>query len=53
LPSLATTNQSTFSWTGAEVYLQYASEEFGRTAESTLILGVEFSRPLSFIMEKG
>ncbi|HYX15469.1 MAG TPA: alpha-2-macroglobulin family protein, partial [Nostoc sp.] len=28
----------TFSWPGAEVRLQYAPEEFGRTAESTLIL---------------
>ncbi|MEH2464911.1 alpha-2-macroglobulin family protein [Nostoc sp.] len=28
----------TFSWPGAEVHLQYAPEEFGRTAESTLIL---------------
>ncbi|MEH2242278.1 alpha-2-macroglobulin family protein [Nostoc sp.] len=28
----------TFSWPGAQVYLQYAPEEFGRTAESTLIL---------------
>ncbi|WP_369010516.1 hypothetical protein [Nostoc favosum] len=27
----------TFSWPGAEVRLQYAPEEFGRTAESTLI----------------
>ncbi|QMS91395.1 hypothetical protein HUN01_28755 [Nostoc edaphicum CCNP1411] len=53
MPSLATANLSKFSWTGAEVYLQYASEEFGRTAESTLILGVEFSRPLVFIVEKG
>ncbi|WP_224090808.1 alpha-2-macroglobulin family protein [Nostoc sp. MS1] len=26
----------TFSWPGAEVHLQYAPEEFGRTAESTL-----------------
>ncbi|MEH2277103.1 MAG: alpha-2-macroglobulin [Nostoc sp.] len=28
----------TFSWPGAQVHLQYAPEEFGRTAESTLIL---------------
>lgn len=28
----------TFSWPGAEVHLQYAPEEFGRTAESTVIL---------------
>ncbi|QSJ20194.1 alpha-2-macroglobulin family protein [Nostoc sp. UHCC 0702] len=28
----------TFSWPGAEVHLQYAPEEFGRTAESTLIV---------------
>ncbi|BAY08223.1 alpha-2-macroglobulin family protein [Calothrix sp. NIES-2098] len=27
-----------FLWPGAEVHLQYAPEEFGRTAESTLIL---------------
>ncbi|MBW4561297.1 MAG: alpha-2-macroglobulin family protein [Mojavia pulchra JT2-VF2] len=27
-----------FLWPGAEVYLQYAPEEFGRAAESTLIL---------------
>ncbi|MBE9104245.1 hypothetical protein IQ229_04605 [Nostoc cf. edaphicum LEGE 07299] len=27
----------TFSWSGAEVHLQYAPEEFGRTAESILI----------------
>jgi hypothetical protein len=30
MPSLATTNLSIFSWTDAEVYLQYASEGFGR-----------------------
>ncbi|MEH2068127.1 MAG: alpha-2-macroglobulin [Nostoc sp.] len=28
----------TYSWPGAQVHLQYAPEEFGRTAESTLIL---------------
>ncbi|MEH2301545.1 MAG: hypothetical protein V7K88_21785 [Nostoc sp.] len=28
----------TFSWSGAQVHLQYAPEEFGRTGESTLIL---------------
>lgn len=28
----------TFSWPGAQVHLQYAPEEFGRTAESTLVL---------------
>ena len=28
----------TFSWPGAQVHLQYAPEEFGRTAESTLTL---------------
>ncbi len=28
----------TFLWPGAEVHLQYAPEEFGRSAESTLIL---------------
>ncbi|MDF5709221.1 MAG: alpha-2-macroglobulin [Nostoc sp. S4] len=28
----------TFSWPGAQVHLQYAPSEFGRTAESTLIL---------------
>lgn len=28
----------TFLWPGAEVHLQYAPEEFGRTADSTLIL---------------
>ncbi|WP_191761157.1 alpha-2-macroglobulin family protein [Komarekiella delphini-convector] len=28
----------TYLWPGAEVHLQYAPEEFGRTAESTLIL---------------
>lgn len=28
----------TFSWPGAEVHLQYAPEEFGRTAESTLVV---------------
>ncbi|WP_193197407.1 alpha-2-macroglobulin family protein [Nostoc sp. MG11] len=29
----------TYLWPGAEVHLQYAPEEFGRSAESTLILG--------------
>lgn len=28
----------TFSWPSAEVHLQYATEEFGRTAESTLMV---------------
>ncbi|MDZ8029168.1 MAG: alpha-2-macroglobulin [Nostoc sp. DedQUE11] len=28
----------TFSWPGAQVHLQYAPEEFGRTAESTLVV---------------
>ncbi|MDD1413445.1 alpha-2-macroglobulin family protein [Dolichospermum sp. ST_con] len=28
----------TFIWTGAEVHLQYAPEEFGRSADSTLVL---------------
>jgi len=28
----------TFSWPGAEVHLQYAPEEFGRTAEMKLIV---------------
>ncbi len=28
----------TYSWPGAQVYLQYAPEEFGRTAESTLVV---------------
>ncbi|KHG40483.1 MAG: alpha-2-macroglobulin family protein [Aphanizomenon flos-aquae KM1D3_PB] len=29
----------TFIWPGAEVHLQYAPEEFGRSADSTLVLG--------------
>jgi uncharacterized protein YfaS (alpha-2-macroglobulin family) len=28
----------TFIWPGAEVHLQYTPEEFGRSADSTLIL---------------
>ncbi|MEH2041647.1 MAG: hypothetical protein V7K87_35985 [Nostoc sp.] len=28
----------TFSWSGTQVHLQYAPEEFGRTAESTVVL---------------
>jgi uncharacterized protein YfaS (alpha-2-macroglobulin family) len=28
----------TYAWPGAEVHLQYAPEEFGRTASSTLIV---------------
>jgi uncharacterized protein YfaS (alpha-2-macroglobulin family) len=29
----------TFHWPGSQVHLQYAPEEFGRTAESTLVIG--------------